>query len=164
MATEANPAVGEDSILSRDTLEKMTKQELAKFAQAMYNLRLAPEQQDKREMVDQVLSATRRFKGNSDMLVVKENDKTTEVPPGYVKVKVSPGDHNPNNRPVIVGLNFQMASIPVNKPVIMPGKWMTCLEDAIERRYFVGRDQHGDDTLDWTDQHKYPFSILVDNR
>lgn len=163
MANEATPASG-DSVISRSTLEKMKKDELAKFAHVMYNLRLAPEQQDRREMIDQILSATRQFKGNNEMQVVKTGDKTVEVPEGYVKIKVSPGDHNPNNRPVIVGLNFHMASIPVNKEVIMPGKWMACLEDAVERRYFVGRDDTGGETLDWTDQHKYPFSILVDNR
>jgi hypothetical protein len=163
MADQATPNEG-DSVISRATLEKMKKDELAKFAFAMYNLNLVPEQQDRREMIDQILSATRTFKGNTEMKVVKAGDTTTQVPPGYVKIKVSPGDYNPNKRPIIVGLNFKMASIPVNKEVIMPGRWMACLEDAVERRYFVGRDDHGDETLDWTDQHKYPFSLLVDNR
>ena len=161
MATKANPAEGD--VLSRDTLSKMSKHELAKFAKTMYSLSLNPEQSHKDEMIDQLMSAIRRFQGNSDIRVVQQGDKTTEVPPGYVKIKVSPGDHNPHNRPVIVGLNFKMASIPVNKEVILPGKWMTCLEDAVERKYYVGRDETGE-TLDWTDQHKYPFSILVDNR
>ena len=161
MAEEATPAVGEE--FSRDMLTKMNKQQLVAFAKLTYGLNLVAEQTHKEELIDFIMNAARKFKGNAEMTVVKMG-ADVEVPPGYVKIRVSPGDHNPNNRPVPIGLNFRMATIPVNRDVVMSGAWLPCLQDAVERRYFVGKDHHGDETLDWNDQHKYPFSILVDNR
>lgn len=158
---QANPVVGD--IVSRDTLLKMNKNELSGYATTVYGLSINPEQTHKEEMVDFIMSAARKFKGNAAMKAVKMNTDV-EVPEGYVKIRVSPGDHNPKSRPIVVGLNFDMATIPVNKDVVMHGKWVPCLEDAIERKYYVTRNEHGVEELDFNDQHKYPFSILVDNR
>jgi hypothetical protein len=127
-------------------------------------LNLNAEQYPKVEIIDFIMNAGRRFKGNADMRVVKTNDNTVEVPPGYLKIRVAPGEYNPKARPIIIGLNFELASIPVNRDVIVHGKWMPCLQDAVERRYSMGEDDQGHETLVWSDQHKYPFSILVDNR
>lgn len=161
MVDETTPEVG--AAVSRETLAKMSKPELSGFANQFYGLNLKPDQYPKEEMIDFIINATRKFKGNAEIRVVKANTNV-EVPDGYVKIRVSPGEHNPKKRPIIVGLNFAMASIPVNKDIVLPGKWMVCLEDAVERKYSVGEDDYGNETLDWTDQHKYPFSILVDNR
>jgi hypothetical protein len=163
MATldKASPEVGE--IISRDTLVKMNKNELVQFARHSYDLNLNAEQTHKEELIDFIMSAARKFKGNAEMKYVRMN-APIDVPEGYVKVRVSPGDHNPNNRPVVVGLNFVMASVPVNMDVVMHGKWLTCLKDAVERKYFVSRQDNGRETLDYNDQHKHPYSILVDNR
>lgn len=161
MASEATPEVGD--IVSRDTLQKFKKDELVAYARLTYDLNLHAEQMHKEELLDVIMSAARKFKGNAEMKSVRMGTEV-EVPEGYVKIRVSPGNHNPNNRPIPVGLNFVMATIPVNRDVVMHGKWLPCLEDAVERRYYVGKDPHGEETLDWNDQHKYPFSILVDNR
>ena len=153
----------EGDIVSRETLKKFNKSELATYGRASYGLDISPTTQTAEEMIDRIISAARKFKGNADMKVVRMNEEV-EVPPGYVKIRVSPGRHNPAERPIPVGLNFRMATIPVNKDVVMHGKWLTCLEDAVERHYFKTRGQDGDETLGYSDQHKYPFSILVDNR
>jgi hypothetical protein len=164
MATldKATPEVGD--MISRETLVKMNKNELAAFARHSYDLNLNPEQTHKEELIEFIMSAARKFKGNAEMKAVRMNDQV-DVPPGYVKVRVSPGDHNPNNRPIVVGLNFMMASIPVNMDVVMHGKWVACLQDAVERKYFVSRNEMTNrEILDYNDQHKHPYSILVDNR
>ena len=163
MATldKASPEVGD--IISRDTLSKMNKNELVQFGRVSYSLSLNSEQTHKEELIDSIMSAARKFKGNIEMKAVRMNTPI-DVPTGFVKVRVSPGDHNPNNRPVVVGLNFQMASIPVNMDVVMDGKWIPCLEDAVERKYYVKRGDNGREMLESNDQHKHPYSILVDNR
>ena len=162
MANEAKPEVGVD--VSRETLSKMNKTELCSYGRVVYGLPLHIDGTHKEEMIDQIMSAGRKFQGNQGMIAVKM-DAEVDVPPGYVKIRVSPGEYNPNNRPVVVGLNFKMATIPVNMDVVMPGKWVVCLKDAVERRYFMTRDPaSGKEFLETNDQHKHPFSILVDNR
>jgi hypothetical protein len=161
MADEAIHTTG-DRVLSKKTLDKMDKPELVAIGQQWYGLRI-PIETIKRDMIDILLNAAIKFKGNAEMRVVPEDAKV-EVPKGYVKIKVQPGEHNPRKRPIIVGMNFKLASIPVNQAVIMEGKWLPCLEDAIEVKYFEGVDEDGKHTLDWSDQPKYPYSILVDNR
>lgn len=161
MANEATHEVGD--IVSAETLKKLNKSELATLARGLYGLNVSPDQNSADEMRDLIMNAARKFKGNAEMRVVQKGDKG-DVPPGYVKIKVSPGQYNPNERPIPVGLNFRMATIPVNKEVIMPGKWMPCLEDAVERRYAVRKLPDGREELGASDQHKYPFTLLVDNR
>lgn len=161
MATEAGSALGTDS--TQDALKKLTAIELENMARSLYGLNIS-NGMDKAELINLIVNATQKYRGNADIKVVPENDSSVEVPKGYVKIRVSPGPHNPKNRPIPVGLNFKMATIPVNRDVVIPGKWMPCLEDAIESRATIGMDDSGRETLIWTDQHKYPFSILVDNR
>ena len=104
------------------------------------------------------MSAARKYKGNSAMRVVKDEDKT-KCPADHVKIRVSAGKYNPNQRPIIVGLNFEMASIPCNKDIIMHKKWLTCLNDAVRTNYFV--DKTGvEETLGYQYEHQYPFSVL----
>ena len=160
MATEAESEVGTDT---RTALKKLTTIELENMARGLYGLNIS-NGMTKKELVDIIVNASQKFRGNAEMTVVAKDDKTVEVPKGYVKIRVSPGPHNPKNRPIVVGLNFKMATIPVNRDIIMDGKWLTCLNDAIESKAVIGTDETGRETLMWQDQHKYPFTILVDNR
>jgi hypothetical protein len=153
---EATPAVGET--VSRADLEKMDHDTLILFGRLQYDLQLNKKQNPKAECVDLLMSAARKYKGNAGMRVMKEEDKTA-CPPDHVKVRVSAGKYNPNQRPIIVGLNFEMASIPCNKDIIMHKKWLTCLQDAVRTNYFV--DKSGpEETLGYQMEHQYPFSVL----
>lgn len=161
MANEATSALGTES--TREALKKLTAVELENMARSLYGLNIS-NGMEKKELINLMVNASQKFKGNAEIKVVPENDETVEVPKGYVKIRVSPGPHNPKNRPIPLGLNFKMATIPVNRDVVIPGKWMSCLQDAVESRASIGFDDNGRETLIWTDQHKYPFSILEDNR
>lgn len=155
--------VPEVEAISPALLNKLTKSELVEFARMSYGLNLNIEQ-PKGELVDFIMNAARRFKGNAEMRVVDMNAEV-EVPKGYVKIRVTPGTYNPNGHPIPIGLNFRLATVPVNKDVVMHGRWLPCLQDAVERRYSVGRNpMTGKEELIWNDQHKYPFTIIVDNR
>lgn len=155
---KAEPAVGE--LFSREDLEQMDHPSLVMFARLNYGLQLNTKAHPKDECVDMIMSAARKFKGNAEMTVV-EKDAAVEVPPGYIKIRVSPGDHNPNAHPIPIGLNFKLATIPVNMDVVMHKKWLPCLQDAVQTKYFVKRDPHtGEEQLSSHPQHSYPFSIL----
>lgn len=160
MATEATSEIG--TLLSRDSLAKLNVAELEQMSVTFFGLKL-PKGLSKVELIDNILGASRKAQGNQEMKIV-EKDTKVDVPKGYVKIRVSPGDHNPNHRPVPVGMNFRMALIPVNKDIVMPAKWLPCLQDAVTRKYTVGRDESGKEALQAHDEHRYPFTILVDNR
>lgn len=160
MATEAESVKG--TTMNRDSLAKLNIAELESMSQMFFGLKL-PKGLSKVELIESILSASRQAQGNQEMKIV-EKDTKVEVPKGYVKIRVSPGDHNPNHRPIPVGLNFRMALIPVNKDIVMPAKWLPCLQDAVARKYQVGRDESGKETLVAHDEHRYPFTLLVDNR
>ena len=161
MATEAESTVG--TSLSRDTLVKLNIPELETMAQQLFGLKLQ-RGLGKQELIDSILGVSAQAKGNREMKVVEKGAKV-EVPPGYVKIRVSPGDHNPNHRPVPVGLNFRMALIPVNKDIVMPAKWLPCLQDAVTTKYALQRNPDtGKEEFVAHEEHRYPFTILVDNR
>lgn len=161
MAQEAEHEVGD--IVSRETLKKFNKSELATYGRANYGLSITPANNTAEEMVDLIMNAARKFKGNAEMRVVNMGE-AVEVPKGYVKIRVQPGEYNPGQRPIPIGLNFRMATVPVNKDVVMHGKWLPCLQDAVQRKYFKTRLDDGAETLGWNDQHSYPYTIMVDNR
>lgn len=161
MATEAESVVG--TTFDKNSLKKMKIDELEGMAKLLFGLQL-PKGLGKVELIDSILSAARKASGNTEMKVVEKGAKV-DVPAGHVKIRVSPGDHNPNHRPIPVGLNFRMALIPVNKDIVMPAKWLPCLQDAVTTKYTVGRDPDSrNETLLEHDEHRYPFTILVDNR
>lgn len=161
MATDAESTVGTE--LTRDTLAKLNVAELEAMSQQLFGLKL-PRGLAKIELIDSILSASRQAQGNREMKVV-EKDAKVEVPKGHVKIRVSPGDYNPNHRPIPVGLNFRMALIPVNKDIVMPAKWLPCLQDAVTTKYALTRNEStGRDELTAHEEHRYPFTILVDNR
>jgi len=154
---EAAPVVG-DSI-NRQILSDMTHESLVLFARLNYGMQVSTQTSTKGDLVELVMNTARRLKGNAEMKVV-DMDGEVEVPPGYVKVRIQGGKYNPNNRPVPVGLNFKMATIPVNKDVVMHEKWLTCLKDAVRTEYFTDRSDPTRETLGSQEAHSYPYSVL----
>jgi hypothetical protein len=155
---EATPAVGD--VINRQVLEDMTHADLVMFARLNYGMQgVTTKSSTKADLVDLMMNLARKLQGNAEMKVV-EMDEEVEVPPGYVKIRLQGGKYNPNNRPIPVGLNFRMATIPVNKDIVMHGKWLTCLKDAIRTEYFVDRSDPHEETLGRMDSLSYPYSIL----
>jgi hypothetical protein len=153
---KAHPAVGD--IVTRELLEEMDHTSLVMFGKLNYNLPVAVSTNPRGEIIEMIMNAARRLKGNAEMSIVNMNEEV-EVPPDYVKIRVSPGEHNPNMRPIPIGVNFKMATIPPNKDVVMHKKWLPALEDAVQTKYFVDRSGP-EETLGWREEHTYPFSIL----
>ena len=158
VAIEATPAI-EDEV-SRDMLAEMDHASLVMFARLNYGMTgMTTKTNPREEVIDLIMNAARKFKGNAGMKVVAMNEEV-EVPKDHVKIRVQAGSNNPNQRPVPLGLNFVMATIPVNKDVVMHKKWLSCLENAVQKKYFVDRTDPSRETLGYMEQHSYPFSIL----
>jgi len=158
VAVKATPEIGDE--ISRDMLAEMDHASLVMFARLNYGMTsLTTSSNPREEVIELIMNAARKYKGNAEMKVVSMNEEV-EVPPGYVKIRVQPGANNPNQRPIPIGLNFRMATIPVNKDVVMHAKWLPCLEDAVQTRYYVDRSDPDREKLGWMEQHSYPFSIL----
>jgi hypothetical protein len=158
-ANEAAPVVGEE--ISRELLSEMDHPSLVMFARLNYGLtNISTKSHPREEIIDIIMNYARKYKGNAEMAVHDMNAEEVEVPPGYVKIRVQAGEFNPNNRPIPVGLNFRTATIPVNKDVVMPAKWLPCLEDAVQTKYYIDKSDPNNETLGWMEQHSYPFSIL----
>lgn len=155
---EAAPAIGD--VINRQALSDMGHGELVLFARLNYGYTdISTKTTPKEDLIELIMNAARKFKGNAEMKVV-DMGQEVEVPPGYIKIRVQGGKYNPNNRPIPVGLNFVMATIPVNKDVIMDEKWLVCLKDAVRTEYFTDRSDPTDITLGWNESHSYPYSIL----
>lgn len=155
---EANPVVGD--VITRQILGDMDHGSMVLFARLNYGLTsISTKTHPKEELIEIIMNMARKLKGNAEMKVV-DMDAEVEVPPGYVKIRIQGGKYNPNNRPVPVGLNFRMATIPVNKDVVMHEKWLTCLKDAVRDEYFVDRSDPREEKLGVMQSHSYPYSIL----
>jgi hypothetical protein len=135
-------------------LDRMNKMELVKEANSRYGLGVNKGFK-KADLVQMIMSAQKKFTGNSEVSVAQTSD--AEVPPGYVKLRVRPNKYDKTPRPAIIGHNFKMVSIPVNKDVIMPAKYLSCLEDAVQDTYF--QDPETREMVKST-EHTYPYSIL----
>lgn len=156
---EATPVVGD--VINRQILNDMGHEGLVLFARLQYGIDgVTTKTHAREELVEMVMNYARKYSGNAEMKVLKRGEEGAEVPPGYVKVRVQAGKYNPNMRPIPVGLNFKMATIPVNKDVIMPAKYLVCLEDAVRTEYFVDRSDPNNETLGWQESHSYPYSVL----
>lgn len=138
-----------------EELEAMTKKELVAYANLQFGLGVNANY-NKAELVKLIERTQRSYKGNEGVRVVKEgsNDRCR---PGEVKVRLRPGKYDKVPRPVIVGHNFKLAAIPVNQDVIMPAKYLQCLQDAQQDVYFQDPETN---ELMQQKEYTYDFTVL----
>jgi hypothetical protein len=143
------------NIYTKEALEEMDHIDLVRFANTMYGLNVNKDYEH-HDLVDMVVKSQRLYKGNAAIKIVNDGNED-EVPPGYMKIRVQPGKWNPNNRPIFISHNFKSATIPVNKDLIMPSQYESCLKDAVRDEYF-----NDPDTREFIKQEvqSYPYSVL----
>ena len=141
--------------MEESTLAKLTTVELVKHANENFGLKVNKDYA-KADLINMIIQSQRKFKGNAGIRVLDEGD-TRKVPPGYVKIRVRPGKYDRTPRPIIIGHQFKLCSVPVNRDVIIPAKYLVCFEDAVQDTYF-----QDEDTGEFVCQpeHAYSFSIL----
>ena len=140
---------------TREELVDWNKQELVSFANKMFGLNVS-NRNNKEEIADLIIKAQNKMLGNKEVTIVDEDD-TTKVKPGYIKVRIQPGKYNPKNRPIFVSHNFRPATIPVNVDVVIPAYYESCLKDAVQSSYYYDRDAG---ELRYQEENSYPYSVL----
>lgn len=141
--------------MEESTLKKLTIQELVDHANSNFGLHVTKDYA-KGDIINMIMQSQRKFKGNAGIRVLAKGD-TTKCPPGHVKIRIRPGKYDRTPRPVIIGHQFKLASVPVNKDVILPIKYLVCFEDAVQDTYFQEEDSK---ELVCQPEHAYSFSIL----
>ena len=141
------------------TLEGMTHEELIAYGNLNYGLNVN-KGFAKPDLISMISRSQQQFKGNDQIQVVNASDNSKSVPPGFVKIRVQPGKYDKIPRPVVIGLNFKLATIPVNRDVIIPAKYLVCLEDAIQDTLHQYSDDMGELVTEIQQEHCYAFSIL----
>lgn len=141
--------------MEKSTLEKFTKKELITYANQTFGLHVNMDH-EKADLINMIVQSERKFKGNAGIRVLEKGD-TSKVPPGHVKIRVSPGKYDRTPRPVIIGHQFKLCSVPVNKDVIIPAKYLVCFEDAVQDTYF--QDEETGEFV-CQPEHAYAYSVL----
>lgn len=139
-----------------EMLEGMTKQELVKYARLTFGLQVTAKY-NKHDLVAQVKDARRKFKMNDKLqLGVALEDGLL---PGYAEIQIHRTELTKGMKTVIVGLNGQMASLPIG------GKSFGCPLELVEILQHAVRYEYEQDTtvdppeLLQREVHSYPFTI-----
>lgn len=140
---------------SREELEAMDEMDLISYANLNYGLGVNKEM-PKYELVNLLDRTQRKFKGNENVRVLRRGEEYT-CRPGEVRIRCRPGKHDKVPRPIIVGHQFKIASIPINVDVIIPAKYLTCLQDAVQDTYFQDPETR---ELIRQEEYTYDFTIL----
>jgi hypothetical protein len=140
---------------NREDMEGMNVPDLVAHANLTYGLGVNKDYQ-KHDLINMIEQSQRKFKGNAGIRVLNP-DEEMEVPPGYMKVRIRPNKHDRIPRPAIIGHQFKVCSVPVNKDVIIPQKYLPCFEDAIIDVYFT---DPATNEFVCQREHTYSYSIL----
>lgn len=132
-------------------LESMDKAELVTYANMTYGLNVNA-RTPKEELISNILRASQRYRGNSD---IDMSDKVLK--PGYARIRLNKNELNKAGRPVIVGLNGTMYSLPVGPEFNCPLPLVAILNNAVQTQYEV---DPGTNELVPREIHAYPFVVL----
>jgi hypothetical protein len=138
--------------VKRELLEKMTKKDLIEHGNLTFGLSLNANHH-KEDIVNAIERAGMRFRGNQDL-----SAGDVELKPDYTKIRLSAGELNPTGRPVIVGLNGKMYSIPVGVEINVPNPLVEILSNAIKKVY---KQDPRTNELIVSEVNSYPFSIIA---
>lgn len=141
-----------------DTLKKLNIAELVEYGNQNLGLGVTKDYA-KGDIINMILQGQRKFKGNAAIRVLSDGD-TSKVPPGMIKIRVRPGKYDRIPRPVIIGHQFKLCSVPVNRDVLIPAKYLVCFEDAVQDVYFQQDNDDGTKEFVCQKEHAYSYSVL----
>ena len=141
----------ENNINLEDQLRGMNKADLVKYANMTFGLNVNAKM-SKEDLISAVLRSRSRFAGNANLL-----DDTSTLPPGYARIKINKTELNKQGRPVIVGLNGKMYSLPVGQAFGCPLPLVEILENAVQYQY---EQDPATQELVRRDVHSYPYTVL----
>lgn len=140
-----------------DMLEGMTKQELVKYASMTYGLNVSAKY-NKHELIAAIKDAKGKFSMNSE-LVTEEELERDGLKPGYAEIQLHRTDLTKGMKSVIVGLNGNMASLPIGAKFALPVELLQILQNSVRIEYEQDNSQEPPVLLE-REVHAYPFTIF----
>lgn len=141
--------------MSNETLMKrldgMDKKELITYANMTYGLNVNA-RMSKADLIQMIERSHSKFRGNAE---VEVGNRTLK--PGYARIKINKTELNKSGRPVIVGLNGTMYSLPVGHEFSCPMPLVEILNNAMQIQYDIDPSSN---ELVAREVHSYPFVIL----
>lgn len=135
-----------------EKLEKMSKAELVTYANLTYGLNVNSNH-GKDDLINAVTRAATKYAGNAQVSL-----DVSSLKPGHARIKINKTELNKQGRPVIVGLNGKMCSLPVGAEIVVPNALVEILNHATRYEYEVDPAQGNE--LVRREVQSYPFSVL----
>lgn len=138
-----------------EMLEGMTKQELVKYANMTFGLSLTAKYA-KHELITAIKDAQSKFRLNDNLQIGAALDDGLK--PGYAEIQLHRTELTKGLKSAIVGLNGNMASLPIGTKFGCPLEYVEILNNAVRHEY------EQDTTVDppellRREVHSYPFTI-----
>lgn len=141
-----------------EMLEGMTKQELVKFARMTYGLSVTAKLH-KHDLIHAIKDAQGKFRMN-DTLQIGDSVANQGLKPGYAEIQLHRTELTKGLPSVIVGLNGNMASLPIGSKFGCPLELVHILDNAMRVEY-EQNPETGE--LDERPIHAYPFTQFAVN-
>jgi hypothetical protein len=155
--TEYDIGLGNAKDEFTEMLEGMTKQELVKYARMTFGLQVTAKY-NKHDLVALVKDARGKFKMN-DRLQLGDTVEDDGLRPGYAEIQIHRTELTKGMKTVIVGLNGQMASLPIgSKPFGCPLELVEVLQHAVRHEYEQDTTVDPPELIE-REVHSYPFTI-----
>jgi len=143
-----------------EMLEGMTKQELVKYARMTYGLSVTA-RYSKPDLMTAIKSAASNFRMN-EALQIGEAVETQGLKPGYAEIQLHRTDLTKGLKSVIVGLNGNMASLPIGERFGCPLELVAILNNAVRMEYEQDQTVNPPELVE-RPVHAYPFTIFNQN-
>lgn len=137
-------------------LEGMTKQELVKYARLTYGLSVTAAY-TKPDLMEAIKNAKSKFAMNSDLMTGAQLDD--DLPAGYAEIQLHRTDLTKKMKTAIVGLNGQMASLPIGTKFGCPVELLEILKNSIRVEYEQDTTTEPPELIE-REVHAYPFTIF----
>ena len=134
-----------------ERLRTMTKEELVIYGNMTFGLNVNA-RMNKEDLIGSILRSESKFGGNTDLLTAESS-----LPPGYAKIKLNKTEMNKSGRPIIVGIQGRMYSLPVGPAFGCPLPIVEVLENAVQYQY---EQDPATNELVRREVHSYPFTVL----
>lgn len=132
-------------------LREMEKAELVTYANMTFGLNVNG-RMNKEDIIGSIMRASQKYRGNAQIDV-----SSSALKPGFAKIRINKTELNKSGRPVIVGLQGTMYSLPVGVDFQCPLPLVEILNNAVQRQYEV---DPGNNELIPREVHSYPFVVL----
>jgi hypothetical protein len=149
--------------MNRADLEKLDKDQLIALANNEYGLDV-DRRFNEEKLTSLILAHAAKGDTVNKFTGFADDDGMFTVPPGGAVVEIQTNAYNPYKRPVPLGVNGRFIYAPVERPIVIAGKYLEVLRNAVREETIQKKDEHGIMRTYYNTKSSYPFSILYENK